>query len=76
MKAFFFVDLYQDDIIADLADVFPGDYVFTVVPEQAAKFAGTRQNECDEMAGLTVKFNIDRVAQAAAGTSVDHFFLF
>ena len=35
MKTFFFVNLYKDNIISDLADTVPGDDIFIISSKKA-----------------------------------------
>ena len=74
-KTFIFVNLYQDNVISDLADTVPGDDIFTFTAEQTAESSGAREDQGSETAGLAVKFDIYGTAQTAAGTGVDDFFL-
>lgn len=75
MEAFFFLDFYQNDVIPNLANAFPGDDIFVFSAEKTAEFARARYYKSSQPAGLTVKFHIRRTAQAAAGTGVDDLFL-
>lgn len=75
MKAFFFFDLNQNNVIADLADTAPGNDILTFTSGKEAESAGTRHDQCGDPAGFAVKFQIDRAPEAAAGAGVDYFFL-
>lgn len=75
MKVFFFFDVDQDDVIADLADTFPGDDVFTFFTEQTAESAGTGDNKCSKTSGPAVEFHVSGTAKTAAGAGIDDFFL-
>ena len=73
----FFVDFYQNNVIPDLTDTIPGNHVFAGrPPETEAEIAGAGDYNCGNTAGFTVEFHIYRIAQGAAGTDIDHFFLF
>ena len=75
METFFFLDLHQDDIVADLADAVPGDHILAFPAEKAAEPARTGDNQRRDPSGNTVKFHIDGTAQAAAGAGVDDLLL-
>ena len=77
MAAVLLVNLYQDDVIADLADAVPGNHVFTVPAEKTETEAARAGNDqsCDT-ALFAVEFHIYRTAKGSAGTDVDYFFLF
>ena len=75
VKTFFFIDFYKNDIIANLADAFPGDAVFAVTAKEAAEFSGAGYDQGGHSAGFTVKLRIDRTPETAAGTDINYFFL-
>lgn len=75
MKTFFFFDLNQDDIITNLADAAPGNNIFAFTPWKKAEFAGSGYDQCSDLSCFTVKFQIDRTAETAAGAGVNDFFL-
>lgn len=75
MKTFFFLYLYQDDIIPDLADAFPGDHVFAFSSEKAAESAWTGNNKSSQTAGFVVEFHINGTSKTSAGTGIDNLFL-
>ena len=77
MAAVLLVNLYQDDVIADLADAVPGNHVFAVPAEKTeAEAARTRDDQSCDTAVFAVEFHIYGTAKGPAGTDVDHFFLF
>lgn len=75
MEAFFFLDLYQNDIVPDLADTFPGYDIFAVSSKKAAKSPRPGYDQCCETACSTIKFHINGTSQAAAVTDIDDFLL-
>lgn len=75
MKAFFFPDFYQNDIIPNLTDTFPGDNIFTVSSEKTTKMPWSRYNQGCQAACGTVKFHINGASQAPAGADIDDFLL-
>ena len=76
VKAVFFLYFYKDNVIADLADAFPGDDVFTFPPEKITEPSWTGNHQSSKAAGDAVKFHVDGTAKAPAGTGIDNFFLF
>lgn len=76
METFFFLNFYQNDVISDLADAFPGDNILIFPTEKAAESARSGNNQSSETSGFAVKFYIRRASEAAAGTGIDDFFLF
>lgn len=75
MKAFFFLDLYENDVISDLPDTFPGDDVFTFPAEKITEFSGPGNDQGSQTTAGTVKFDIHGTAETPAGTNIDNFFL-
>lgn len=76
MKALFFLDFHEDDVIPDLANAIPGDDIFTFPSEKVTETAGSGDNQSCKPGGFYIEFHIDRTAKAAAGTGIDDFFLF
>ena len=75
--AMLFVNFHQDNIIPDLTDTVPRNDIFAVcAPETEAEAPGTWNYKGCDTAGFTVEFHIYRAAKGAAGTDIDHFFLF
>ena len=75
MKTFFFINLYKNNVITNLADAVPGDAVFTVAAEKTAEFSGTWYDQGSHSAGFAVKFCINGTPETTAGACIDHFFL-
>ena len=75
MKTFFFINLYKNNVITNLADAVPGDAVFTVAAEKTAEFSGTWYDQGSHSAGFAVKFCINGTPETTAGAGLDHFFL-
>lgn len=75
MKTFFLLDFYEDNVITNLANTVPWDDIFIVVTEETAKFSGTRDDQGIYASCGTVKFQIDRTAEAFAGAGINDFFL-
>lgn len=75
MEAFFFLNLYQNNVIPNLADTFPGYNIFTVSSKKSAKMPWSGYNQGCQTACGTVKLHIDGASQATAGTDVDDFLL-
>jgi hypothetical protein len=74
--AILFINFYQDNVISDLPDTIPGDYIFTSgSPETKAETARSGNHKGGNTSGFTVKFHIHRTAKCTAGTDIDHFFL-
>lgn len=76
MEAFFFLDLYKNDVISDLADAFPGDDIFAFSTEKIAESAWTGNYQSSETAGDAVELYVNGAAQTPAGAGVDDLFLF
>jgi len=75
-KTFFLLDLDQNDIIPNLADTFPGDYILAFSSKKAAQPSRSGNHQRCNLAGLTVKFHINGTSQASAGAGINDFFLF
>lgn len=75
MEALFLLYLYQDDVVTDLADTFPGDDILAFSSEKAAEAAGAGNDQSGKAAGFAVKFYIGGAAKASAGAGIDDFFL-
>lgn len=75
MEAFFFLDLHQDNVVPDLADTLPGNDIFAVPSEKAAKMPWSGYDQSGQAACGTVKFHVDGTSQAAAGADIDDFLL-
>ena len=75
MKTFFFFDLNEDDIITNLADAAPGNDIFAFTTREKTEFTGAWYDQCSNFACFTVKFQINRTPETAAGAGVDDFFL-
>lgn len=75
MKTFFFFDFNQDDIIPNLTDAAPGDDIFAFTTWKKAEFTWAWYNQGSDFAGFTVKFKVNRTAEAATGTGVYDFLL-
>ena len=73
--AFFFINVYQNDITADLADLLPGDDIFRIPAEDAAEPSGTGDDQCEDTAVFLIDEKIHDAAQGSTGTDIDDFFL-
>lgn len=60
--AFFFIDVYQNDIPADLADLLPGDDIFRIPAEDAAESSGTGDDQCENAAVFLIDEKIHDAA--------------
>ena len=76
MQTFFFLDLYQDNVISYLTDTVPGNHIFTFPAKKAAESARTRNNQSCNPSCCTVKLYIHWRSQTPTGTGIDDFFLF
>lgn len=75
MQKFFLLNFHQDDVVANLADAFPGDDEFAFPAKKSEEPAGTRNHQSGEALGFAVKFHVNGTAEAAAGADVDDFLL-
>lgn len=75
MKTFFFFDFDKNDIVTNLSDTAPGNDVFTFTSRKKAEFSWTGYDQCSDLSGFDIKFQIDRASKTATGTGIDHFFL-
>ena len=75
MKAFFFLNFYQDNVISNLADAFPGNDILTFPSPEIAEFAGTWDHQSSKFSGLTVELYVHRTAETPTGADIDYFFL-
>lgn len=76
MKAFFFLNFHQNNVVADLTDTFPRNDKLAFPAEKIAEFPRSGNDQGSQTAGFAVKFNIYGTAETAAGAGVDDFFLF
>lgn len=75
LPAFFFLDFYQDDICANLANTLPGDDKFSIASEKRADTARPRYDNGCHKAGADIDLHVADTAQRAAGTDIDDLFL-
>lgn len=75
MQKFFLLNFHQDDVVANLADAFPGDDEFAFPAKKSEEPAGTRDDKGGEALGFAVKLYVDGAAETAAGADVDDFLL-
>ena len=66
-----FPELCKDDVIPDAADIAPRDHIFLFMSEEATDTARPRNDQCPDLAGMGIKFNISHKAQPFAVTYID-----
>ena len=75
MLRLFRIHIHKDDIRPDLADAFPGDDVFEIIPKDT-ETDRPRHDQCQDTARLTVNVQVFHKAQSAAVLRIDNFFFF
>lgn len=75
MQTFFFLDLYQDNVVSYLTDTVPGDHIFTFPAKKAAESARPRNDQRSDPSCGTVELYIHWRSQTPAGTGIDNFLL-
>lgn len=76
MPTFFFLNFYQNNIVSNLADTFPGNDKFTFSSRKKAEFPRTGNDQRSDASGVAVEFDVCRTAKTPACAGVDNFFLF
>ena len=69
--AFVQISVYQDNIVADAADILPGNDEFVVAAKEAEAFAVTRNDDGYDAAIPAVHLHVTDKTEAAAVADID-----
>lgn len=74
--AFVQISVYQDNIVADAADILPGNDEFVVAAKEAEAFAMARNNDGYDAAVSAVHLHVTDKTEAAAVADIDDLLAF
>ena len=67
-------DVHHNDIRANLYDLIPSDHIFTITADHTEPSSMSPDDQCTDLSGTFIKFQIIYIAQTSAVTDIDDLF--
>ena len=74
--AFVQISVHQDDVVADTADILPGNNEFVMAAKEAEAFSVARNDDGYDVSVSAVHLHVTDKSEAAAVADIDDLFTF